>query len=305
LLALFRLYRGLKPDLVHHITHKPVLYGSLAARLVGVPAVVNAISGLGYAFVAEGWRADRRRQLMMTLYRMALRHPRMRVIFQNREDVALFEAAGVVRADQVVLIPGSGVDLSRFKPSPEPEGTPVVVLPARMLWDKGVGDFVAAARLLRQRGVVFRALLAGESDPGNPRSIPRDQLAGWAAEGAVEWDGYRDDMARVLADCHVVCLPSSYREGVPKALLEAAAAGRPIVTTDVPGCRDVVTPGENGLLVPPRNPAALAEALEMLIASPALRVRFGSRGRARAERDFGDAAVVTTTLRVYHALLSE
>lgn len=282
-----------------------MLYGSLSARLAGVPAVVNAVSGLGYAFVAEGWLAERRRELMMGLYRMAFRHPRVSGIFQNREDVALFEAAGVVRPNQVVIIPGSGVDLDLFHPTPEPPGPPVVILPARMLWDKGVGDFVAAARLLKQRGVVLRAILVGDPDPENPRSVAIDQLRAWAAEGVVEWLGHRSDMAKVLEGCHVACLPSSYREGVPKSLLEAAAAGRPIVTTDVPGCRDVVTSGQNGFLVPPRNPSALADALERLVGDADLRVAFGVQGRLRAEREFGEAEVVAATMNLYQAILPD
>ncbi|HXW97749.1 MAG TPA: glycosyltransferase family 4 protein [Gemmatimonadales bacterium] len=304
LFALRRLYRSLRPDLVHHVTHKPVLYGSLAARMAGVPAVVNAVSGLGYAFVAEGARAAVRRELMLRLYRVAFGHPRSAVIFQNQDDVALFQSVGAVREDQVVLIPGSGVDLTQFQPTSEPVGTPVVTLAARMLWDKGVGDFVQAVRILAGRGVGIRARLVGEPDPGNPRSVSVEQLSAWAREGVVEWLGYRADMPRVLAESNVICLPSCYREGVPKILLEAAAAGRPIVTTDVPGCRDVVRDGDNGFVVPPRRPEALADALEVLLRDAGLRTRFGARGRERAVAEFGLGAVVATTLTVYERLLS-
>ncbi len=216
---------ALRPDLVHHVTHKPVLYGSIIARLLRVPAVVNAVSGLGYAFVAEGVAAVVRRRLMLALYRVAFRHPNSAVIFQNRDDIALFESVSAVRPGQVVLIPGSGVDLEQFRPTPEPEGPPVITFAARMLWDKGVGDFVEAARILKQRRVIARAVLIGEPDPGNPRSVTSGQLIEWAHEGAVEWLGHRADMPQVFADSHIVCLPSCYREGVPKVLLEAAAAG--------------------------------------------------------------------------------
>jgi len=281
ILALTHLYRRLKPDLVHHVTHKPVLYGSLAARLARVPAVVNAISGLGYTFIAEGRWADYRRRLILATYRIAFNHPRSRGIFQNAEDAALFRLASVISPAQVVVIPGSGVDLGSFTPEPEPSETPVVLLAARMLWDKGVGDFVAASRLLKARGSRHRAVLVGEPDPGNPRSIPAYQLQAWATEGVVEWWGYRQDMARVFARCHLCCLPS-YREGVPRVLLEAAAAGRPIVTTDVPGCRDVVRHGENGLVVPPAHPERLADAIETLLADPGLRARMGGYSRALA-----------------------
>jgi glycosyltransferase involved in cell wall biosynthesis len=301
--ALFGLYRALQPDLVHHVTHKPVLYGSVAARVLGVPAVVNAVSGLGYAFIAEGAVAEVRRRLMLALYRVALGHPNSGVIFQNPDDVALFRAAKALSGARVVLIPGSGVDLDQFYPVPEPEGCPVIVLPARMLWDKGVGDFVEAIRILKGRGVEVRALLVGDPDPGNPRSVDRERLIGWAREGIVEWLGHQTDMPRVLAHCHIVCLPSSYREGVPKTLLEAAAAGRPVVTTDVPGCRDVVRDGENGLVVPPREPALLAQALEALLGDRTLRLQFGASNRARAVVEFGVDRVVEGTIDLYRELL--
>jgi glycosyltransferase involved in cell wall biosynthesis len=192
------------------------------------------------------------------------------------------------------------VDLDAFTPSPEPAGPPLVVLPARLLWDKGVGEFVAAARALRARGVEARFALAGTPDPMNPASITEAQLAEWVGEGVVEHLGWIDDMPGLLRRAHVVCLPS-YREGMPKSLLEAAAAGKPIVTTDVPGCRDVVAPEDNGLLVPVRDAVALEEALARLIGAPELRERMGRRGRERAVAEFGIDRVVSRTLELYDA----
>jgi glycosyltransferase involved in cell wall biosynthesis len=303
--ALLGLYRRLRPSVVHHVTHKPILYGSLAARLAGVPGIVNAVSGLGYAFVATGSKAALRRRLMLLGYRMAFSREGTHGIFQNREDIELFRAAGVLRDDQYSLIPGSGVDLHAFSPTPAPSGIPIIVLAARMIWDKGVGDFVEAVRLLRQRGTAFRAVLVGGPDPANPRSIPAERLKALAAEGVTEWWGLRGDMPAVLSQASIVCLPSVYREGVPKVLLEAAAAGRALVATDVPGCRDVVRSGVNGLLVPPRDPAALADALGVLVHDPALRSAMGRRSREIAEREYSVEAVVTETLGIYRRLLSQ
>ena len=302
--ALLGLYRRLRPSVVHHVTHKPILYGSLAARLAGVPGIVNAVSGLGYAFVATGSKAALRRRLMLLGYRMAFSREATHGIFQNREDIELFRAAGVLRNGQYSLIPGSGVDLHEFAPTPAPSGIPIIVLAARMIWDKGVGDFVEAVRLLRQRGTSFRAVLVGGPDPANPRSIPAEQLQALDAEGVTEWWGLRDAMPAVLSQASIVCLPSVYREGVPKVLLEAAAAGRALVATDVPGCRDVVRSGVNGLLVPPRDPAALADALGVLVHDPALRSAMGRRSREIAEREYSVETVVTETLGIYRRLLS-
>jgi glycosyltransferase involved in cell wall biosynthesis len=300
--ALAGLYRSLRPDLVHHVAHKVVLYGSLAARWTGVPAVVNAVSGLGYVFLAPGARARLRRRAVLAGYRVAFGHPRCRGIFQNTDDVEVFLRSHAIREAQVVVIRGSGVDLDAYHPRPEPGGRPLVVLASRMLWDKGVGEFVAAVRMLKDRGVAFRAALVGDSDAGNPAAVPPDQLGAWVKEGVIEWWGRREDVPEVLAQANVVCLPS-YREGLPKVLLEAAASGRAIVTTDVPGCREVVRPGVNGLVVPARDAATLATALERLLGEPDLRREYGTRSRAIAEAEFGVDQVVTKTLAVYEGLL--
>ena len=275
--AAWRLIRRLEPDLVHCVALKAAVAGGLAARLAGVPAVVLSVAGLGHAFTDGGPSGRLVRQILRGLMPILV-SPRTRLILQNREDLERLASRDSIRS-RSVLIPGAGVDLDRFSPTAEPDSPATVLLASRMIWKKGVGEFVAAARALRQTDSSWRFLLAGDSDPGNPAAIERAQLEAWNREGAVEWLGQRDDMPELLENCHVFCLPSYYGEGVPKSLIEAAACGRAAVTTDMPGCRDVVRDGENGFLVAPREPAALAEALRRLIEDPALRQHFGRRGR--------------------------
>jgi glycosyltransferase involved in cell wall biosynthesis len=300
--ALVRLYRAVRPDLVHHVTIKPVLYGSMAARITGLRAVVNAVPGLGYVFLAGGFRGRARRSVIMALYRLAFGHPNTWVIFQNRDDSSIFTKARLVTDKRAILIRGSGVDLGVFTLTPEPEGPITIVCAARLLKDKGIQEFVDAARLLRARGTSVRCVLVGDVDPDNPASCTTDQVQAWVRDGIVEWWGHRTDMPAVFRECHIVCLPS-YREGVPKVLLEAAACGRPIVTTDVPGCRDVIQPGETGLLVPARSAAAIAEAIHALATDTATRVRFGVNAR-RLAASFDIQHVVDRTLAVYRSALA-
>lgn len=300
LLRLVSLYRRERPDLVHHVAMKPILYGSIAARLTGRRAVVNAVAGMGWLFTSRNGWAQTLSGPVRNILARALRAGISLV--QNPDDVRLLEQLGVPRS-RIRRVAGSGIDVGALQPGPAPGGSPLVVLPARLLWDKGVGEFVSAARLLRQRGSPARFLLAGEPDPLNPASIPPDQLAEWVRDGVVEHAGWVLDMPSLLSQCHVVCLPS-YREGLPKALVEAAAAGRPIVTTDVPGCREVVRHGDNGLLVPPHDVPRLAEALQQLIDDAGLRARMGARGRIVAEQEFALETVVRQTLAIYREALS-
>jgi glycosyltransferase involved in cell wall biosynthesis len=301
---LFGIYRDEQPDIVHHVTVKPVLYGSLIARLLGVPGTVNALTGMGYVFASPRARARLLRPFVVRAYRLAINGKGSRLIVQNPDDAALLRTLGIVdSATHLALIRGSGVEMERYLAVPEPTGIPLVILPSRMLWDKGVGEFVQAAKLLRARGVTARFALVGESDPDNPAAITPGQLCAWKQEGDVEWWGFRTDMPAVLASAHVVCLPSYYGEGVPKALIEAACCARPLIAADVPGSREIVRHNDNGLLVPPRDVAALADALERLIADPALRARMGTRGRERVGLEFSVERVVDETLRVYRGLV--
>ncbi len=299
--ALVQIYRRERPAIVHHVALKPVLYGTIAARIARVPAVVNALAGLGYVFSSRTMYARLLRPAIRAMLRVLLR--RSSVIVQNPDDAVAVRDLGVPDA-HVHIIRGSGVELSRFPALPEVEGVPIVVLAARMLRDKGVMEFVEAARMLRAQGTVARFVLVGDPDTENPASFSVAQLKAWQDEGAVEWKTWRDDMPIVYQGAHVVCLPS-YREGLPKALLEAAASARPIVTTDVPGCREIVRHGQNGLLVPPRDVQALASALRKLIEDPVLRRRMGQRGREIAEAEFSVKKVTQETLSVYHKLLAQ
>jgi glycosyltransferase involved in cell wall biosynthesis len=300
--TLVGLYRGLQPDLVHHVTIKPVLYGSLAARVAGVRGVVNAVSGLGYLFLSGGMLARARRAGVAAAYRVALNTPNSRVILQNDDDEAELRRHHALGRARVVKIRGSGVDLAVFAESPQPQGPPIVVLPARLLRDKGVEEFVAAARIVRSRHPEARMVLVGGLDPGNPAAVTREEVARWIEEGVVEWWGHRDDMVSVLRSASVVALPS-YREGMPRALLEAAAMGRAIVTTDAPGCRDAVAGGGCGLLVGVKDAKALAEALNRYLDYPVLRAEKGRAAALHARRNFGQDEVLARHLQVYEDLL--
>ncbi len=297
---LVALYRSLQPDLAHHVTVKAMLYGSLAARLTGVRAVVNAVSGLGYVFLSTGLRAQARRQALRAGYRLALTTPRSAVILQNDDDEVTLRELGVLEGARVAKIRGSGVDLERFAATPEPRGTPpLVVLPARLLVDKGVREYVQAARLL---GSAARFAIVGGEDRGNPAGVPRAELEGWVREGVVEWWGHRTDMPDVYRQANIVCLPS-YREGMPKTLLEAAAIGRAIVTTDVAGCRDAVAGGRIGRLVPARDGQALARALGELLAAPDERTRLGAAAAMYAREKFSEHGVLAAHLELYRSLM--
>lgn len=304
LLELVRIYKSERPDIVHLVALKPVVYGGIAARLTGAPRVVAAIAGLGYVFTSRQLKAKLLRPVLSAFLRALLNRPNVRVILQNPDDRNLLVAAKVVDQERTVLIRGAGVDLAAFTPTPECPGTPVVLLASRMLWDKGIAEFVAAAEILRRRAVVARFVLVGDPDPGNPASVPDEQLRTWHAAGVVECWGRRSGMSEVFAQAHVVCLPSAYGEGVPKVLLEAAACGRPIVTTDAPGCREVVRHDENGLLVPVRSTVELADALQRLIENPELRQKMGACGREIAVNEFALEVVLDETIALYKELLT-
>lgn len=297
------LYRRERPSIVHHVTIKPVLYGSTVARALGVPAVVNAVSGLGFVFLDPSWRGRVLRLGIERAYRFALSHPTSATIFQNEDDRSVFVERRLVVPERVRLVRGSGVDMTRFRPAPIPIGEPVVVLPARLLWDKGVGEYVEAIRILRQRGIRARFALVGAAGGTNPASIPQADVESWVREGIVEWWGHRSDMPEVFRSAHLVVLPS-YREGMPLSLLEASACGRPSVTTDVPGCRDAIVAGETGWLVPVRDASALADAMSEAISLRHELERRGEAAAIRAKREFDRAAVVDQHLELYRTLLS-
>lgn len=302
-LRLRKIYSVEKPNLVHHVALKPVLCGTAAALARKNIKVINALTGLGFLVTSKSLKAKVLRPFIWALLRFLLRQSNQHVLLQNEEDKLFLTSRLGARAEHMTLIRGSGVNVNLFRPTPEPPGVPVVLLASRMLWIKGIREFVEAAKLLRDRGVVARFVLVGDSDFANPSSVPRQQLIAWQASGAVEWWGHRKDMPAVLSESTIVALPSQGGEGVPKALLEAAASGRAMVTTDVPGCRDVVQEGVSGKLVSPGNPGALADAIEELLNDQIMRKRMAEKAREIAVNCFSEEQVVAETLRLYCTLL--
>ena len=294
---LIQLYRREKPDLVHHFTSKCVLYGSIAARWAGVKRIVNAITGMGYVFTRNTLLPSIIKPFVILLYKIALRNSK--VIFQNQCDLNYFIHNNLAKPQQCTLIPGSGVDIEHFEPSLTPKGDALVVLPARMLWDKGVGEFVDAARLVKSSGIKVRFILVGTPDEGNPTSISKAQLRAWQASGLVEWWGWQEDMVKVYQQASVVCLPS-YREGLAKSLIEAAACGRPLVASDIPGCREVVENGRNGLLVTPHDAQSISTALLKLLSDKKLMVRMSKESRQIAVNKFSVNKINSMTLDIYN-----
>jgi glycosyltransferase involved in cell wall biosynthesis len=304
--SLLGTYRSFAPDIVHHVTIKPVLYGSVAARLLGIPAV-NAVSGLGYAFIPrpkERLRNSALRGALRAAYRFSLSSPRSRVIFQNQDDLGAFVHSGLVAPGRTRLIRGSGVDLASYRPSPLPDGDFVALVPSRLLWDKGIQEVVDAARIVRAKHPRARVALLGRLDEGNPAAVPASAVAAWQKEGVVEWWEARphEEMPLVYSQAHVVVLPS-YREGLPLALAEAAAAGRAVITTDVPGCRDTVVDGRSGWLVPARRAEGLAAALVAAIEDRPRLEAMGREARALAEQRFDEREVIAQTRAIYDELL--
>lgn len=300
---LYSLLKILKPEIVHFVTIKPVLIGGLAARFVPIQGVVYAISGLGHVFIANGLLGTLRRMLVGLLYRFILHAPNMRIIFQNPDDRKAIESVARLTSDKMVIIPGSGVDLTEYSYTTPPEGEVVVMLIARLLKTKGIHEFVASAEHLQLQGVRARFILVGAVDEDNPARIHDTELDKWRKEGYVELFGNRSDVATLLSRAHIVVLPS-YREGLPKILIEAAASGRVVITTDVPGCRDAIEAGVTGLLIPPKDIPALSAAICTLVNDLPLCVEMGRAGRERAEHIFDVRSVVATHLQIYQQLLA-
>ncbi len=299
------LLRRERIDIVHGFTIKPAIYAGLAGRMAGVRGRVSAVAGMGFVFISDSLKARMLRPVVRTMAWAAFGGDDARLIVQNPDDRAAFVDPGLVDPARVHTIPGSGVDLSRFQPTTRTrgEGEPLkVLLAARVLWDKGMAEFIEAACALKGEGRNIRFLLAGEPDPGNPATCPPESVAAWHAEGVIEHLGHVGDMPGLLADVDVVVLPS-YREGLPKTLIEAAGCALPLVTTDVPGCREVVTHEVDGLLAPAREWEPLARAIARLDDDAALRRRLGEAARAKALDQFDEQIVLRRTLDVYGELL--
>ena len=302
LVGIARIYRREAPDIVHHVAIKPVIYGSLVARMMGVRGIVNALGGLGYIFSSAGMRARLLRSIAKPMLKFALGRADSRLIVQNRDDLAGIVNGKLASANSVSLIRGAGVDPAAYRQVAAASDRPLVILPARLLREKGVGEFVAAARLLRARGIKARFALVGKPDLANPGSVSESEIAAWVAEDGVEYWGWRDDMPSVFAQAQIVCLPTYYGEGLPKSLLEAAASGCGIVASDIPGCRELVESGVTGWLVPTRDVEALANVLQEAIEQPALRQQYGTAARALIETDFSMDHVARATIAIYDRL---
>lgn len=305
LLRLADLLRREQVDLAHGFTIKPAVYAALAARLAGVRSRILAVAGLGHVFTSSSLSAQALRPLIAAAVRLAADGSGARVVLQNPDDQRLFLDRRIAPAERIHLILGSGVDCSRFVPAggARAPGPFRVLLAARLLWAKGLDDFIEAARLLKAEAAPVRFVLAGEPDPGNPGSASADQVRAWVREGLVEWRGHVEDMAPLLRQMDAFALPSRYGEGVPRGLIEAAACGLPLITTDTPGCRELVEHGVEGLHVTPRQPRTLAAAVRRLMAEPDTAWAMGAAARAKAKALFDEARVLDRTLAVYAELL--
>lgn len=295
-------FKKVKPDIVHLITIKPYLYGGIISRIIGVRCLISAVSGLGTLFVKKDFKSKFLRLLIYPLYKIAFNHSNQKVILQNKDDLNLLNNWGVLNLSKIKLLNGSGVQLENFKNFNEPKGITTICLAARLLRDKGIFEYISAAKLLKERGIKARFLLAGDLDENNPTGLSLNDLDKLKNDNYVEFIGYHQDIPSLYEKSHIICLPS-YREGFPKSLIEAAAAKRAVVTTDVPGCRDAIIPNKTGLLVPVRDFKKLADALQWLIENPEKRIAMGAAGRKLAEEEYPVEKIVTDHLNIYMNLL--
>ncbi len=303
LFALYKLIKKTKPDVLHLVTIKPVLYGGILARLMRIKSVVFAISGMGHLFQDKAAKPTLLQKVAQQLYRYVMFHPNAAVIVQNVSDGAFFTDNLNIDSDRVYQLPGSGVNLEQYKNQERNNAIPVVVLTARMLWDKGIAYYVEAAQAIKQQGLDARFLLIGGTDPDNPRSIPLDQLQEWHEAGAVEYLGHSNNVSAELLKADIYCLPTAYGEGLPKSILEALASGCAVITTDWPGCNEVIDHGTNGLLVPAKDVPALTNALIQLITDSEQVQTFGRNGRKTVEDGYGVELVVEKHLDIYQSLV--
>ncbi|GAU09922.1 glycosyltransferase family 4 protein [Desulfoplanes formicivorans] len=306
--TLFDLWRGIRlfrPDIVHAVALKPVIYASIACFLSGIQSRVSALGGLGFVFSSSNKYAAFLRPFIIFLFKIALRGKKSILILQNPDDAEILTTAGVIAENRIRMIRGAGVDTQLFSPANHFPDKPLVILPARMLWAKGIGEFVNAARRVRIQRPDVRFVLVGAPDDQNLESVSIEQLQEWVRDGIVEWWGRCENMPEVYRQATIVCLPTSYGEGLPKALLEAASCEIPIVTYDVPGCREVVQDGNNGFLVPLKNEEMLFASLMKLIEDPELCKRMGIAGRKMVLDHFSQEQVAEETMRVWEELLQE
>jgi glycosyltransferase involved in cell wall biosynthesis len=302
-LDIIKILRTVQPKIVHLVTIKPILLGGIAARLVNVQGVIAAISGLGYIFIDQGFFASCRRFFVRALYKFSLSHKNLKIICQNLSDLDEMQRTTKLPDSTFSIIDGSGVSLNKFQYSPDTHKIPQIMMASRMLKDKGVIEFAYAASILKKNNIAANFILVGEPDPDNPSSVSRSQIQDWEQKGILEYWGHKDNMEDVLSQASIVVLPS-YREGFPKVLIEAAACGRAIVTTDVAGCRDAIYNGVTGVLVPVKDGPALAEAISTLVKKPETYIKMGIEGRKMAEERFDENKVIDQHLSLYNELLA-
>jgi glycosyltransferase involved in cell wall biosynthesis len=302
---IFKLLKLVKPDLVYNATQKPVLYGSLISKIVKTPCVVNSLTGLGFVFTDKGIKASLLKIVMKLFYRYTLDRQNSMNIFHNHDDRNYFLAKGIVNKSNSIVIKGSGVNLNEFIYQPEPDDSnPIIIFPSRLLKDKGVLEFVGAAEQVKLNNIKARFVLVGDIDPLNPTSVTKKEVQLWEKNELIEWWGWRKDMPFVYQQASIVCLPS-YREGMSKSLIEGLASGRPVVTTDVPGCREIIANPANGFLVNKKDSKKLGDALAILIKDKELRQTMGRNSRELAKKEFSLEIVVNDTMTICKNLIEK
>ena len=304
IISLYNIYKKEQPDLLHHVAIKPILYGTIAAKLASTPIIINAITGLGYIFISNKFSAKLIKILIYPALKIALNLKNTYTIFQNKNDQDFLMKGNKSSNNNSIIIKGSGVDHNYFIPAKTKPVSPCIILGARMLIDKGIREYVDAARIVKKEFSKARFILAGDTDSGNPAMISRNQLNKWNQEGVIEWKGHEDAMLDILQNSNIACLPS-YREGMPKFLLEAASCGLPIVATDVPGCREIVENNVNGFLVTPKDSKSLADGIKILINDFKLREKFGQQSRVMIENMFSSEIINKQTINFYKLLFSK
>ena len=298
---IWKFFKKERPDIVHLVTIKPYLYGGVISRLLNIRAVVSAVAGFGTLFISKDLKFKILRFLLSPIFKFSFNHSNQMIIVQNESDLKLLIKFGILNLSKIKIFKGSGVKLENFVDLKEPSGIPTVCFAARLLRDKGIYEFVSAAKILNERGIQARFFIAGDLDVNNPSGINFDEYMKLKHEKSIEVLGYHKNIPELYAKSHIVCLPS-YREGLPKSLMEAAAASRAVITTDVPGCRDAIIPNKTGLLVPVKDPYKLADALQWLIEHPKERVAMGKEGRKLAEKQFCIEKIVQHHLTIYKQL---
>lgn len=304
LLNTIRIFISIKPDLVHLVAIKSVIFGGIAARVTKTHGVVNAITGLGYLFTANTFTTRWLARVVVLLLKVAMNHGNSTTIFQNKDDIEFFRMKNLLQNTAPRLIKGSGVNLGTYHPVVANRNNNTVLMASRLLWCKGIKEYIDAARVFRNNPN-YRFILAGDIDKGNPDAVPLTKLTSWVKEKIIEWDGYIDDMVGLFAQVDIVCLPTTYGEGVPKVLIEAAACGKPIITTNTPGCREIVQDGKNGILITPGSTDELIISIQKLGTNEQLRERMGMEGRRIVEKEYSIENVIRSTIDIYKEMVEE